>query len=228
MRKIILASASPRRRDLLRQAGLDFEVCPSDAEENIEKREEYAGMPVRRFKDLTESEDAYALARGVALGDEFAAAAVRRASAKASDIAARHLTVDDPRIVLGADTVVVFGGQILGKPENDAAAAQTLRLLGGHTHQVYTGVCLVENHGGSLCPHTFYEKTDVTMYEMTEEEISWYVSTGEPADKAGAYGIQGIGGVFVRAIAGDYYNVVGLPLAGVWHYLKGRCFDGQQ
>lgn len=191
-RKIILASASPRRRELLAQAALDFSVCPSDVEENFTDKE-----PERVVVNL--------------------------ASVKALDVAAKQLKFDDDRIVLGADTIVVCDKQILGKPKDDEDAKRILRILSGHTHYVYTGVCFVENRGGALISHTFFEKTDVTMYDMTEDQISWYVSTREPSDKAGAYGIQGIGGVFVSSICGDYNNVVGLPLARVWHYLSRSC-----
>jgi len=186
--KIILASASPRRRELLDQAGILYEVCPSDVDEKVTA--EHPGEVV-----------------------------VSLARQKAMDVAARMLCTEDKRIVLGADTVVVYEHQILGKPSSEADAARMLRMLGGHTHQVYTGVCFVRMQDGKPVQDTFYEKTDVTMFDLTDEQIAWYVSTGEPSDKAGAYGIQGYGAVFIAGISGDYNNVVGLPLAKVWQYL---------
>jgi septum formation protein len=119
-------------------------------------------------------------------------------------------------IVLGADTVVVIDGQVLGKPENRQDAAATLRRLSGRTHEVFTGVAIVSREKAT----TFYERTEVTFYELTEEDITAYLQTGEPFDKAGSYGIQGRGAVLVRKIAGDYYSVVGLPIARVARELQ--------
>lgn len=188
MKKVVLASASPRRRELLAQAGIEYEVYPSQVEEHVTEC-----MPEKLVMAL--------------------------AYQKAMDVAGSVLTCDDSRVVLGADTVVVYDHQILGKPKDEQDARRILRMLSGRTHHVYTGVCLVQNEHGVLKYHTFYEKTDVTMYEIEETQIDWYISTNEPFDKAGAYGIQGYGGVFISGICGDYNNVVGLPLAKVWQYL---------
>lgn len=189
MKKVILASGSPRRRDLLTQAGIDFIVCPGQYEEV--------------FTDEDPAQVVMKLAKG-----------------KAMEIAEQKLASEDDRIVLGADTVVVFDGHILGKPKDEADARKMLSMLSGKTHQVYTGVCFVTREKGQLTAHKMYEKTDVHMYEITEEQINWYIDTKEPLDKAGSYGIQGLGGVLVSGIAGDYNNVVGLPLAKVWQYLR--------
>lgn len=185
MKKVVLASASPRRRALLEQAGLDFIVCPSKIEEVITKSEP--------------SEIVMALA-----------------SDKANDVAA---SAPDGTVILGADTVVVKNGCILGKPKDDSDAKRMLSMLSGKTHQVYTGVCMIAKNDGNYHTVTFFDKTDVKMYDLSEQQIDWYIASKEPADKAGAYGIQGLGAVFIEAIHGDYNNVVGLPLAKVWQSL---------
>lgn len=115
--------------------------------------------------------------------------------------------------IIGADTVVALDGDILGKPDGKGSAIQMLRALSGKTHQVYTGVSLLlMRQGRIVASDRFHVCTDVTMREMTDDEIIRYVDTGEPMDKAGAYGIQGKAAVFVSGICGDYYNVVGLPI----------------
>jgi septum formation protein len=121
-------------------------------------------------------------------------------------------------IVLGADTVVVIDGQILGKPTDPADATRMLRMLSGREHQVITGVCIVASGRPSLASET----TKVTMSEIPEKEIADYVATGEPMDKAGAYAIQGIASRWIPRIEGDYSNVVGLPVALVYRMLRGR------
>lgn len=123
-------------------------------------------------------------------------------------------------LIMGADTIVAVDGQILGKPTSMKDAAEMLGWLSGRQHQVYTGVTLYHHSQRGGHRHTFHECTQVQFYPMTEEEISWYISTGEPMDKAGAYGIQGLGSRFVKAIEGDYSNVVGLPVARLYQELK--------
>jgi len=183
--RLILASASPRRRDLLRNGGFDFEVRPGQIVEEIQPGE---------------------------LPEDFARRAARE---KALQIAASA-----PRggLVLGADTVVVIGGQTLGKPSDPEDAARMLRLLSGRTHQVHTGICLVR------APNSIealkHETTLVTFLKLDEEEIRQYVESGEPSDKAGAYAIQGLASKFVTRISGCYSNVVGLPIALVYEILK--------
>ena len=124
-------------------------------------------------------------------------------------------------IIIGADTVVVCDGKALGKPQDKEQAADMLRMLSGKTHSVYTGVCLLRN-GESEC---FCSKTDVTFYQLDESTIDWYVNTNEPMDKAGAYGIQGKGALLVEKINGDYYNVVGLPIAKLNRKLRELLED---
>ncbi len=177
--KFILASASPRRRELLEQVGAEFEVIPAQGEEKITSNK---------------PQDAVL---------ELSAQKAQEADA----------------VVLGADTVVAFGGNILGKPRDEADAARILSLLSGNTHSVYTGVTVIVLQGGERKEYSFYEETEVTMYPMTEQQISSYICTGEPMDKAGAYGIQGKGAVFVEKIQGDYNNVVGLPVAKIFQLI---------
>jgi septum formation protein len=171
----ILASNSPRRRELLNMLALDFQVVPSEIEESIP-----AGEP-----------------------PELATTDI--AMEKALDAAKR---VPQGSIVIGADTLVYLDGSPLGKPRDDREAARMLRLLSGRTHRVYTGVAVID--GDRRLAE--YERTDVTFREIDDDEIESYIKTGEPLDKAGAYGIQGWGSLFVERIRGDYYNVVGLPV----------------
>ena len=186
MKKLILASNSPRRRELLEQIGVEFEVIPSNAEEKVTKQE-----PSEVVEELSRQ--------------------------KAEDIAA---SVEDG-IVLGADTVVCQDGQIMGKPKDEADAKQMLQKLQGEEHSVYTGVTiLVKENGAVQHVQTFSQETKVYVYEMTDEEIDRYIATGEPMDKAGAYGIQGRFAAYVDGIEGDYNNVVGLPVSAVWQELK--------
>ena len=186
--RLILASASPRRRELLRAAGFDFEVRPSGIEEK------------RRAGES---------------GEEFA---LRAAREKALQVAA---SAPPESLVLGADTVVIVDGEVLGKPAGPDDAARMLRLLSGVTHRVVTGVCLVRAPDRIEALRS--SVTLVTFRRLDEQEISEYVSSGEPLDKAGAYGIQGLAPKFVTRIEGCYFNVVGLPVALVYELLKGSC-----
>jgi len=184
---LVLASASPRRQELLRSAGISFEVQPADIPENA--------LPGEAAKDCAER-----LARDKALA------------------VARQRPRD---FVLGADTVVVVDGQLLGKPTDAADAARMLRLLSGREHQVITGVCLVVSGQPSVASET----TVVTMSEITEKDIADYVASGEPMDKAGAYAIQGLASRWIPRIDGDYSNVVGLPVALVLRMLREHASE---
>lgn len=174
--KIILASASPRRAELLRQLGLSFDTLPVDIDETPDP-DEGPGDYVRR------------------LAREKAQAGYQRSGR--SDL-----------LVLGSDTTVVLDNRILGKPDSDADARRMLQSLSGREHQVMTGVALATRHG----VEARVSVTDVRFRALDPREIDAYCATGEPMDKAGAYGIQGRGGVFVTAISGSYSAVVGLPL----------------
>lgn len=188
MKRIILASASPRRKDLMKQAGFNFDVCVS-----TKKEERGPWSPEETVKRLSEQ--------------------------KALDVAEQY---EEDCIVIGADTVVSCESEILGKPVDEDDAFRMLRMLQGRTHQVYTGVTIVEGPKESRTVTVFAEKTDVNMYPLSDEMIREYIQTGEPMDKAGAYGIQGRAAVFVKSIHGDYNNVVGLPVAAIWQYLNSH------
>lgn len=194
---IILASGSPRRRELLERMGLrSFRVMSPDVDENI----------------------------GTFPPSEL----VSRLSARKARAVLEQVSGDD--LVIAADTVVARDGVILGKPGTPERAVEMLAALSGGSHQVYTGVTVAR--GDEIC--TEYEMTEVRFRPLSPEEIEDYVRTGEPLDKAGAYGIQGLGALFIQGIRGDYYNVMGLPVCrlsamledfGVrcMHLAAGRC-----
>lgn len=182
MAEIILASASPRRRELLSTAGLKFTVKVADVDEIIDE-------------NATPDEVVMSLA-------------LQKAQAVAKD--------NPTSVVIGADTVVVLDSEVLGKPKSVQNAVELLTALSGRSHTVYTGVAVI--NGEKI--KNFCEATEVEFYPLTEEEIRSYVATGEPMDKAGAYGIQGKGCMLVRKINGDYFNVVGLPVSRVCRELR--------
>lgn len=186
MKNIILASASPRRRELLDMVGIPFSVCPSQGEEQIR-----GSSPKEVVEELSEQ--------------------------KAREV---FLKTSGEVLVIGADTVVAAEGNILGKPKNRKEAIQMLKKLQGASHEVYTGVTMLSRDENGEQLKTFHVMTAVEFYPMSEEEIESYVDTGEPMDKAGAYGIQGKAGIFVKEIRGDYNNVVGLPVARLYQELK--------
>ncbi|EFN56094.1 hypothetical protein CHLNCDRAFT_22668 [Chlorella variabilis] len=181
-KRIVLASASPRRRELLQQMGMKFEVVVSSFEETLPK-ERYSAADYARH---TASHKALDVAR------QLAAAAAAGAA-------------PPPALVIGADTVVEYGEHILEKPADAADAARVLRMLSGKRHHVHTGVALPRLH-------TFSVTTSVEFEELSAEAIQAYIASGEPFGKAGSYGIQGLAGSFVRGIEGCYFNVVGFPL----------------
>ena len=180
--RLVLASASPRRRELLAAAGFEFDVATADVDES------------RR-------------------PDEAPAAYVSRLAREKAEVVAERFP---DRPVLGADTVVVAGGHVMGKPCNAEEARLMLRRLSGATHEVLTGVALC--WAGQL--HEDVERTVVWMGALSEAEVAWYVASGEPADKAGGYAIQGLGSRFIPRIEGSYSNVVGLPVATVLQLLR--------
>lgn len=182
MEPLILASASPRRREICDLLGLTYEVIPAVGEEPLD-----LALPLQE-------------------------AVLRVARAKAEEVAARH----PGRLVLGADTTVAVDGRPLGKPRDVADAAAMLRSLQGGWHRVLTGVWVCSPAGG----RGFVSCADVCFYPMTGEEIAAYIATGEPMDKAGAYGIQGKGMRFIKEIRGDFYAVMGLPGGALWHFLQ--------
>lgn len=184
MVRFVLASGSPRRKELLEQLGLEFEISSAHGEERITKTQ-----PSDIVEELSQQ--------------------------KANEVADRFTQMykNDTCVILGADTIVAFENEIMGKPHDTEDAVRMLTQLAGNTHQVYTGVTLVILKEGNTKTVTFHEKTDVHMYPMTEAQIKSYVETGEPMDKAGAYAIQGKCAAYIKGINGEYNNVVGLPVA---------------
>lgn len=191
--KIILASASPRRKELLRQIGLSFKTVPSLKEEVITKE-----APEEVVEELSYQ-------KAVDICGQTAE------------------SLQEDFVVIGADTVVSCWGKIMGKPKDKEEACQMLKELQGKSHQVYTGVTLAWKYKDTPAMfHTFHECTDVTVYPMTEEEIKAYVDSGEPMDKAGGYAIQGLFAAYIQGICGDYHNVVGLPVGRLYQEMKQR------
>lgn len=182
--KIVLASGSPRRRELLQVIGVtDFEVCPAQGEEKTQE-----GLPPEEIvKSLS--------------------------GAKAREVGAKY---GDDTVIIAADTIVYSNGAVLGKPHDEAEAFSMLKALSGRSHEVYTGITLIK--GETVLSEA--ECTSVEFRELSDEEINAYIATGEPMDKAGAYGIQGRASLLVSRINGDYFNVVGLPLCRLGQMLK--------
>jgi septum formation protein len=185
--RLVLASASPRRAEILRGVGWEFETAATNIDETLRANE-----AATEYVERLAREKAEAVARSRLFG-----------------------------VVVGADTTVVVDGAILAKPEDDVDARRMLRLLRGRWHEVLTGVALVRAEDGRAC--VAHERTRVHFCEMTDAEIDWYISTGEHADKAGAYAVQGRAALFIEGIEGDYWNVVGLPVRLV--YELARAFE---
>ena len=185
-KRIILASASPRRRELLAQMGLSFEVMPSTKEEKMIEAE---------ASKVVESLSAQ----------------------KAEDIAQQ---INGDATIIGSDTIVVCGGEIMGKPHSKEEAFSMISRLQGRKHQVYTGVTVTDRIAGREVEKTFAAQADVSVYPMTDAEIEAYIAKGESMDKAGAYGIQGSFGMFVKEIKGEYTTILGLPIAALYQTLK--------
>lgn len=191
IRKIILASASPRRRELIEKIGIPFEVIKSECEEITTKTE-----PCEVVMELSQQKAEDVFSR-------------------------LDKTQRKGKLVLGADTIVAIDGKILGKPKDKQDAIAMLQELSGKVHHVFTGVTLLwEDLLGQMQRNTFFEDTEVEMYPMSIQEIEDYVATGEPMDKAGAYAIQGGCVIHIKEIRGEYSNVVGLPVARLYQELK--------
>lgn len=195
MKRIILASASPRRRELLSIIEPVFEVIVSDADEKTNRQ-----LPNEVVDDLSflKAENVYGILKEKNVNNVF----------------------KERTIIIGADTVVAVDGEILGKPADEEKAYNMLKKLQGRTHEVYTGVTIISVDKNSKKTITFNELTQVSFYPMTDEEIRAYIATKDPMDKAGAYGIQSGAAVYIEKINGDYNNVVGLPVARLYHVLK--------
>lgn len=189
---MILASQSPRRRELLGFITRDFRVIPAEGEEKIPE-------------GASPEETVLLLSRQ-----------------KATEIYSKYKNTCDKDTIIAADTVVTIDGEILGKPRDEAQAAEMLRKLSGRTHSVFTGVCVIFPDGSA---ESFAEETRVEFYPLSEKEISDYIATGDPMDKAGAYGIQEKGAVNVKGIVGDFYNVMGLPVGRLARILRERGYE---
>ena len=194
IKKIVLGSASPRRRELLQQIGLEFSVITSDCEENITKT---APEEVVQELSLMKAQDVFSKIKGE-----------------------DGITEKAEVLVIGADTIVALESEILGKPHSKENAISMLNHLQGKIHQVYTSVSFIWEEKGEVLTHTFFESTDVEVLPMTDEEIAYYVNLDTCMDKAGAYGIQNEFACYVKGIKGDYNNVVGLPVGRVYQELK--------
>lgn len=208
-KRIILGSASPRRRELLEQIGIEFEIVVSDAQEHYEST-----RPEEIVREL-------ALMKAEHVAEEVE----RREKERAEQASISRRETGEVHlcnvVILGADTIVVRDGQILGKPSDEEAAFSMLKSLQGRMHQVYTGVAVLDFDGnGKRRTISHAEETKVYVHEMTDEEIRRYIAAGESMDKAGAYGVQGRFAAYIDRIEGDYYNVVGLPVAYLYHALK--------
>lgn len=187
-KNIILASKSPRRKELLENAGFNINILPSDADENINEND-----PVELVKKLS----------------------FLKAESVYNNVKEKNINSD--AIVLGADTVVFANDEILGKPKDKEDARAMIKMLEGKVHSVFTGFTLFFANGESI---TDYSETKVFVYPMSDDDIEEYISTDEPYDKAGAYGIQGVFGKYVEKIEGDYQNVVGLPVSKILWRIK--------
>ncbi|KAK3886284.1 hypothetical protein Pcinc_009556 [Petrolisthes cinctipes] len=200
-KQIILASSSPRRKEILdKLVGLNIMVVPSKFEENLDPQ---------NFKHPSEF-------------------VIATAQGKAKEVAKRlsgSASLPHPDLVIGADTCISFENQVYGKPRDHQDAHLTLSKLSGRNHEVLTGVCLMIWDGKLWIETTFSECTKVKFGQLSKEEITAYINTGEPMDKAGGYGIQGLGGTLVEGITGDYYNVVGFPLHRFCHHLSRIIAD---
>ena len=204
-KRIILGSASPRRRELLEQIGISFEVRVSDKEEVY-----HSLIPEEIVKEL-------ALSKAENVADDLRE---KQEQVKQISFDKKNNVLLDT-IVIGADTIVVSDGSILGKPKDEADAVRMIRSLQGRSHKVYTGVAILDyDDEGKRKSVVHAVETEVFFNPMSDEEIREYAATGEPLDKAGAYGIQGRFAAYIERIDGDYYNVVGLPVSYVYRQLK--------
>ena len=192
MTEFVLASASPRRKELLEKMGLQFSIVVSEADESTVSRDIPVNLYVQELALLKASATAQMLLR------------------------------NKKALLIAADTIVTLDGEILGKPDGEDDAKKMLSSLSGRTHEVYTGYCIMRiSDGKTVCNSV---KTEVKFKTLTEQKIRSYIESGEPMDKAGAYGIQGLGSMLIEKINGDYFNVVGLPVSALADTLE-KEFD---
>lgn len=197
--KIILASASPRRKELMELAGLEFDIWPSEKEEVVKSK-----VPKEICMELSRQKA------------EDVAASIRTYNESHAD-----LVTPTDMLIIGADTIVALADTVFGKPKDENDAKKMLKALSGNTHSVFTGVTFVfMSSTGRVGEHVFCEETKVTFCDLDEDDIDTYIATGDPFDKAGSYGVQTSSAVFVRSIEGDFFNVMGLPISGMMQELK--------
>lgn len=197
MVRVILASGSPRRKELLEQIGVSFDILVADGDEIITRKLPWEIVEELSLQKATEIAERYEMKQGA----------------------------EEQTVVIGADTIVAYGEEIMGKPKDEEMAKEMLRKLQNGLHQVYTGVTLIIMTAEDRQIVTFHEKTDVEMYPMSETQIDEYVATKEPMDKAGSYAIQGKCAAYIKGICGDYNNVVGLPVARLMQELFKRGIE---
>lgn len=195
---VILASGSPRRKELLSLTGLTYQIITSDVDETPSKDE-----PSEIVMELSKRkcDDVYE-----------------------KTVKEKIIDIEEENLIIAADTLVFYDGKRLGKPTDPENAKEMIAMLSGNTHEVITGVTLIYTNGGKKQEVSFFEKTGVCVYSLSKKEIEAYVATGEPLDKAGAYAIQGLFAKFIKGITGDYSNVVGLPIARLYHEMKDIGF----
>lgn len=191
---IILASGSPRRKELLSTITKDFEIITSNADETPSNT-----VPSLIVEELSLKKGEEVFERASSLG---------------------KIDIDKENLIISADTLVFFKDERMGKPSDRADAVRMIKELSGNSHEVITGVTLIYTKGGKMTKKSFHEKTEVCVYQLSDAEIEEYVESGEPMDKAGAYAIQGLFGKYIKSINGEYANVVGLPVARLYHEIK--------
>jgi len=200
--RIILASQSPRRKELLEQIGVKFEIIPAKGEEIVRHKE-----PQLVVEDLSYQKAVEIFQK------EYKDFKID------SSVSYNRDRRENDFLIIGSDTVVAYKDKILGKPKDEAEAVSMLTMLQGRSHHVFTGVTLIYSKDEAIIADTFHIKTNVFMYPMTEKEILKYVASKEPMDKAGSYAIQGKCAPFIEKIEGDYNTVVGLPVAEIYQHL---------
>ncbi len=207
--KIILASGSPRRKELLGHIFPEYEILPSDSEENATFQ-----SPGQYVCELAKQKASDIAVKRLGISE----ASLQEAGA---DLIRPSYDFDTASLIVGADTIVYAADRVLGKPKDEEDAFRMLSFLSDRAHQVYTGICLLiaEKEDLFVC-RSFYEVSNVYFDKLTESEIRAYIKSGEPLDKAGSYGIQGIFSKHIRRIDGDYFNVVGLPVNRLYHELS--------
>lgn len=217
--RIILASASPRRKEILGKLNFDFEIIPSDCEEittETEPAEVVRSLAKLKAEDIWKRVTAapFTAADGIKAGG-------KKALEEKNGVGLENSRKTKGLVVIGSDTIVDHAGRIMGKPHSEEEAFEMIRSYAGDFHYVHTGVCiLIEDMEGNRKIHNFTVSSKVNVVDMTDWEIRNYVATKEPMDKAGAYALQGLFAPYISSIEGDYYTIVGLPLCEVYRILK--------